>query len=51
MCMIHMYSDVDATLFKCFRIFENGKETTMTYENDVLVSKSINGVPQPITAS
>ena len=51
MCMIHVYSNVDTILFKCFRIFENGKETTMTYENDVLVSKSINGVPQPITAS
>jgi len=33
------------------KIFENGKETTMMYENDVLVSKSINGVSQPITAS
>ena len=51
LCMIHMYFDVDTTLFKCFRIFENGKETTMTYENDVLISKSINGVPQPITES
>jgi DnaJ family protein B protein 6 len=46
-----MYVDVDTTLFKCFRLFENGKETTMMYENDVLVSKTINGVPQPITAS
>ena len=36
---------------KCFRIFENGKETAMTYENDVLVSKTINGEPQPLTAS
>ena len=33
------------------KIFENGRETTMTYENDVLVSKIINRVPQPITAS
>jgi len=33
------------------KIYENGKETTMTFENDILVSKSINGVPQPITAS
>jgi len=33
------------------KIFENGRETTMTYENDVLISKSINGVPEPITAS
>jgi len=49
--MIHVYFDVDTTLFKFFRIFENGNETTMTYENDVLVSKSINGVPQPITES
>ncbi|XP_069683917.1 dnaJ homolog subfamily B member 6-B-like isoform X2 [Periplaneta americana] len=33
------------------KIFENGKETTMTYENDVLTSKTVNGVPQSITYS
>lgn len=30
------------------RINENGKETIYSYENDVLVSKCINGVPQSI---
>ncbi|XP_063233106.1 dnaJ homolog subfamily B member 6 isoform X2 [Bacillus rossius redtenbacheri] len=33
------------------RVQENGKETTMTYENDVLTSKTVNGVPQPIAYS
>jgi DnaJ family protein B protein 6 len=46
-----MSVDVDTNLFKCFRIFENGKETAMMFENDVLVSKTVNGVPQSITAS
>jgi hypothetical protein len=46
-----MYCDVDTTLFKCFRIFKHGEETVMKYENDVLISKSVNGVVQPITAS
>ncbi|XP_067007764.1 dnaJ homolog subfamily B member 6 [Anabrus simplex] len=31
------------------KVFANGKETTMTYENDVLVSKTVDGVPQSIT--
>lgn len=31
------------------KIFENGKETIMSYENDVLTSKTVNGVPQSIT--
>lgn len=31
------------------KVFENGKETVMTYENDVLKSKTVNGVPQSIT--
>ncbi|CAK9817857.1 DnaJ homolog subfamily B member 6-B [Anthophora plagiata] len=31
------------------KIFENGKETIMSYENDVLKSKTVNGVPQSIT--
>jgi hypothetical protein len=46
-----MCVDVDTTLFKCFRIFENGRETTMMYENDNLVSKTVNGVSQSITGS
>lgn len=33
------------------KIFENGRETAMTYENDVLISKSVNGVNQSITSS
>jgi hypothetical protein len=37
--------------YACFRIFENEKETTMVYENDVLISKTVNGVPQSITSS
>lgn len=37
-------------LFFC-RVFENGKETIMSYENDVLKSKTVNGVPQSITYS
>ncbi|XP_012255664.1 dnaJ homolog subfamily B member 6-like isoform X2 [Athalia rosae] len=31
------------------KIFENGRETIMSYENDVLKSKTVNGVPQSIT--
>ncbi|CAH1115472.1 unnamed protein product [Psylliodes chrysocephalus] len=30
------------------RIYENGKEVVMNYENDVLTSKTVNGVPQSI---
>ncbi|KAK7794778.1 hypothetical protein R5R35_004119 [Gryllus longicercus] len=33
------------------KIVENGRETTMTYENDVLTSKTVNGVAQSITYS
>ncbi|KAJ9590433.1 hypothetical protein L9F63_016520, partial [Diploptera punctata] len=33
------------------KVFENGQETMMTYENDVLVSKTVNGVSQSITYS
>ncbi|XP_066591006.1 dnaJ homolog subfamily B member 6-like isoform X2 [Prorops nasuta] len=32
------------------KVFENGKETIMSYENDVLKSKTVNGVPQSITS-
>lgn len=33
------------------KIFENGKETVLSYENDVLKSKTVNGVAQSITYS
>ncbi|XP_044753785.1 dnaJ homolog subfamily B member 6-B isoform X2 [Coccinella septempunctata] len=33
------------------KVFENGKETIMSYENDVLKSKTVNGVPQSLTYS
>ncbi|CAG2065435.1 unnamed protein product [Timema podura] len=32
-------------------VVENGKETSMTYENDILTSKTVNGVPQSLTYS
>jgi DnaJ family protein B protein 6 len=31
------------------RVFENGVETVMKYENDVLKAKTVNGVPQAIS--
>ncbi|XP_043259214.1 uncharacterized protein LOC122401254 isoform X2 [Colletes gigas] len=31
------------------KVYENGKETIMSYENDVLKSQTVNGVPQSIT--
>ncbi|KAL7293798.1 hypothetical protein TKK_0012860 [Trichogramma kaykai] len=31
------------------KVYENGKETIMSYENDILKSKTVNGVPQAIT--
>lgn len=30
---------------------ENGKETVLSYENDILKTKTVNGVPQSITYS
>ncbi|XP_046434235.1 dnaJ homolog subfamily B member 6 isoform X3 [Neodiprion virginianus] len=33
------------------KVCENGRETIMSYENDVLKSKTVNGVPQSITYS
>ncbi|XP_018329430.1 dnaJ homolog subfamily B member 6 isoform X1 [Agrilus planipennis] len=33
------------------KVYENGKETVMTYENDILKSKTVNGVPQSLTYS
>ncbi|XP_078040645.1 uncharacterized protein LOC144471927 [Augochlora pura] len=31
------------------KVYENGKETIMSFENDVLKSKTVNGVPESIT--
>lgn len=31
-------------------MFENGKETVYSYENDVLKSKTVNGVPQTLSS-
>ncbi|XP_063925294.1 dnaJ homolog subfamily B member 6 isoform X1 [Zophobas morio] len=33
------------------KVYENGRETVMTYENDILKSKTVNGVPQSLTYS
>lgn len=33
------------------KVMENGKETVFSYENDVLTSKTVNGVPQSIKCS
>ena len=30
------------------KVVDNGVETVTTYENDVLKSQTVNGVPQPI---
>ncbi|EEB17454.1 conserved hypothetical protein [Pediculus humanus corporis] len=40
---------IDGKKITTKKIIENGQETIMTYENDVLTSKSINGVQQSIT--
>lgn len=32
------------------RVFENGKETVLSYENDVLKSKTVNGVAQKLSS-
>lgn len=37
-------------VFQCI-VIVNGKETIMSFENDVLKSKTVNGVPQCITYS
>lgn len=39
---------VDGKKVTVKKVFENGKEVVMQYENDVLTSKMINGVPQSI---
>lgn len=33
-----------------FRVYENGKETVFSYENDVLKSKTVNGVAQKLSS-
>ncbi|XP_066247659.1 dnaJ homolog subfamily B member 6-like isoform X1 [Euwallacea similis] len=33
------------------KVLENGKETVLSYENDVLKSRTVNGVPQSLTYS
>ncbi|XP_026463310.1 dnaJ homolog subfamily B member 6-like [Ctenocephalides felis] len=33
------------------KVMENGRETVMSYENDILTSKTVNGVPQAISYS
>ncbi|XP_071650918.1 dnaJ homolog subfamily B member 6 isoform X2 [Temnothorax longispinosus] len=40
---------IDGKKITTKKVFENGKETIMSYENDVLKSKTVNGVPQSIT--
>lgn len=32
------------------RVYENGKETVLSYENDILKSKTVNGVPQKLSS-
>lgn len=32
------------------KVFENGKETVLSYENDVLKSKTVNGIPQKLNS-
>lgn len=38
-------------VFDSYRVTENGRETIMSYENGVLKSKTVNGVPQSLTYS
>lgn len=44
----HMNNKYCFFLFFC-RVYENGKETIMKYENDVLKSKTVNGVTQALS--
>ncbi|XP_055390094.1 dnaJ homolog subfamily B member 6 [Condylostylus longicornis] len=32
------------------KVYENGKETVLSYENDVLKSKTVNGIPQKLNS-
>ncbi|KAJ8951994.1 hypothetical protein NQ314_007612, partial [Rhamnusium bicolor] len=41
----------NANVERTSTVYENGKETVMTYENDVLKSKTVNGIPQSLTYS
>lgn len=38
-------------LFSFSRVIENDKETVLHYENDILTSKTVNGVAQAIKFS
>lgn len=51
--MVDFSQPISYLLGVCFfcRVYENGKETIMSYEDDVLMSKTVNGVPQSITYS
>ncbi|XP_018404470.1 PREDICTED: dnaJ homolog subfamily B member 6-like isoform X2 [Cyphomyrmex costatus] len=40
---------IDGKKITTKKVYENGKETIMSYENDILKSKTVNGVPQSIT--
>ncbi|KAK4876267.1 hypothetical protein RN001_012689 [Aquatica leii] len=40
---------VDGKKITTKKVFENGKETVVTYENDVMKTKTVNGVPQSLT--
>ncbi|XP_020300749.1 dnaJ homolog subfamily B member 6-like isoform X1 [Pseudomyrmex gracilis] len=40
---------IDGKKITTKKVYENGKETIWSYENDVLKSKTVNGVPQSIT--
>ncbi|XP_021939033.1 dnaJ homolog subfamily B member 6 isoform X2 [Zootermopsis nevadensis] len=42
---------IDGKKIMTKKIYENERETTMVYENDILISKTVNGVPQSITSS
>ncbi|KAG5308967.1 DNJ6B protein, partial [Pseudoatta argentina] len=40
---------IDGKKITTKKVYENGKEIIMSYENDILKSKTVNGVPQSIT--
>ncbi|XP_032678470.1 dnaJ homolog subfamily B member 6-like isoform X2 [Odontomachus brunneus] len=40
---------IDGKKITTKKVYENGKETIMSYEDDILKSKTVNGVPQSIT--
>ncbi|KAB0795162.1 hypothetical protein PPYR_12001 [Photinus pyralis] len=40
---------IDGKKITTKKVYENGKETVVTYENDVMKSKTVNGVPQSLT--